>query len=231
MASGSLRYGLVTLLGRYAIPFRVYYGHHPRFARLVVRPDSEIVIEGYPRCANSFSVLAFERAQGRRLRIGHHLHAPAQIELGVRYGVPVLALIREPVSAAASLITRHPEITPAQALSQYVYFYESVLRHADRLVLADFRKVTTDYAQVIEAVNLRYGTRFKPYFNSPSEDGAVFSEIDALNVEQEGSAEHQLARPSEGKNALLGTARARVEMEPLVAKARTLFERLMPICV
>lgn len=231
MSAGSVRYTLVTLLGRYASPFRFYYGRHPRYAKLLVRPDSEIVIEGYPRCANSFSVLAFERAQGRRLRIGHHLHAPAQIELGVRYGLPVLALIREPLSAAASLITRHPEITPEQALRQYVNFYECVQRYADRVVLADFRKITSDYARVIDAVNHRFGTQFKPYINSPSEDETVFAEIDALNAETEGGAEHQLARPSEAKSALLGEARARIEHEPLAARARAVFERLTPICV
>jgi hypothetical protein len=198
---------------------------------LLVTRNSEIVIEGYPRCANSFSVLAFERAQGRKLRIGHHLHAPAQIKLGVRYGLPVLALIREPIGAAASLITRHPEISPDQALRQYVNFYECVQRHADRVVLADFRKVTSDYAQVIEAVNRRFGTQFRPYVNSSSEDEAVFAEIDALNAETEGGAEHQLARPSDAKSALLIDARARIEREALVVRARAVFDQLAPICV
>lgn len=231
MSVGSVRYTLITLLGSYAAPFRFYYGQHPRYAKLLVRPDSEIVIEGYPRCANSFSVLAFERAQGRRLLVGHHLHAPAQIELGVRYGLPVLALIREPVNAAASLITRHPEITPEQALRQYVNFYECVQRHADHLVIADFRKITTDYASVIDKVNHRFGKQFKPYFNSPSEDEKIFRDIDALNAQTEGGAEHQLARPSNAKNALLNDARRRIESDPLTARARAVFEHLIPICV
>jgi hypothetical protein len=231
MSGGSVRYRVITLLGRFSLAFRMYYSRHPRYAKLLVRPDSEIVIEGYPRCANSFSVLAFERAQGHRLRIGHHLHAPAQIELGVRYGLPILALIREPVSAAASLITRHPEITSEQALRQYVNFYECVQRYGNRVVLADFRKVTTNYAQVIDAVNHRFGTCFKAYVNSPAEDEAVFSEIDALNTETEGGAEHQLARPSEAKSALLSDARTRIEREPLVERARSVFAQLASSCV
>lgn len=231
MSSGSVRYSLVSLLGRHASPFRFYYSRHPRYSKLLVRPDSEVVIEGYPRCANSFSVLAFERAQGRRLRAGHHLHAPAQIELGVRYGLPVLALIREPMSAAASLITRHPEISPEQALRQYVNFYECVQRYVDSVVVADFRKITSDYAQVIDAVNRRFGTAFRPYVNSPSEDEAVFAEIDALNAEAEGGAKHQLARPNEAKSGLLGEAKARIEREPLLARARAVFDQLASACV
>lgn len=231
MNVGSLRYTLVSLLGRHATLFGLYYRRHPRFGRLVVRPDSEIVIEGYPRCANSFSVLAFERAQKRPMHIGHHLHAPAQIALGVKYGIPVLALIREPISAAASLITRHPEVTAEQALRQYVSFYECVKRYGDRVVLADFRKITSDYAQVIEAINHRFNTTFRPYVNSAAEDEAVFSEIDSLNSENEGGAEHQLARPSEAKKALLQAARQRVEQEPLAAHARAVFDQLSAVCV
>lgn len=231
MSRGSLRYTLVSLLGRHASLFALYYRRHPRFGRLVVRPDSEIVIEGYPRCANSFSVLAFERAQQRPMHIGHHLHAPAQIALGVKYGVPVLALIREPISAAASLITRHPEITATQALRQYVSFYECVRRYGDRVVLADFRKITSDYAQVINAVNCRFNTAFRPYVNSAAEDEAVFREIDSLNAENEGGAENQLARPTEAKATLLQAARQHVGKEPLAARARAVFDQLSAVCV
>ena len=231
MIGGSLRYTLVSFLGRHASLFALYYRRHPRFGRLVVRPDSEIVIEGYPRCANSFSVLAFERAQQRPMHIGHHLHAPAQIALGVKYGIPVLALIREPIGAAASLITRHPEITAEQALRQYVSFYECVRRYGDRVVLADFRKITSDYAQVIEAVNRRFNTAFRPYVNSAAEDEAVFKAIDSLNSENEGGAENQLARPSDAKNALLQAARQRVEQEPLAARACAVFDQLSAACV
>lgn len=231
MSTGSLRATLVSHLGRHEALFALYYRRHPRFGRLVVRPDSEIVIEGYPRCANSFSVLAFERAQQRPMHIGHHLHAPAQIALGVKYGIPVLALIREPISAAASLITRHPEISAAQALRQYVSFYECVRRYGDQVVLADFRRITSDYAGVIDAVNRRFNRSFRPYVNSAAEDEAVFNEIDNLNSKNEGGAENQLARPSDAKSALLQAARRRVEQEPLAARARVVFDGLSAVCV
>lgn len=227
----NLRYPLINFLGRHTLLFTLYYRHHPRFAPLVVCSDSEIVIEGFPRCANSFSVLAFERAQDRSIHIGHHLHAPAQIALGVRYGIPVLVLIRDPVSAAASLITRHPEITPTQALRQYVNFYECVQYYGDRVVVADFRKVTSDYARVIEAVNYRFDTAFQPYINSQTEDEAVFREIDSLNSTNEGGASNQLARPSDEKKVLLDAARLRIEHDPLITQARSVFNQLSKVCV
>lgn len=227
----SFRYSFVSFLGRHPSLFSAYYRSHPRYARLTVRPDSELVIEGYPRCANSFAVLAFERAQGRRLKMGHHLHAPAQIALGVRYRLPVLALIREPLGAVASLVTRHPDVSVEQAVEQYARFYESVLAYRDQLVLADFRAVTTDYGRVIGALNRKFGTRFVPYINSASEDEAVFAEIDQLNEDGEGGQVNQLARPSEGKSELLAEARRRVEAHPLFARAREVYGSLAPACV
>ena len=231
MTQGNLRYTLVGFLGRHPSLFALYYRRHPRYRYLVVRPDSEIVIEGYPRCANSFSVLAFERAQQRPMHIGHHLHAPAQIVLGVRYGIPVLVLIRDPISAAASLITRHPEITAEQALRQYISFYECVHRYGDRIVLANFRMIISDYAQVIEAVNRRFNTAFRPYVNSATGDEAVFREIDRLNSENDGGAENQLARPSDAKKIQLQEARQRVEREPLAVRAYAVFDQLAAACV
>jgi hypothetical protein len=231
MTQSSVRFTLVSFLGRHPSLFALYYRCHPRYRHLVVRPDSEIVIEGYPRCANSFSVLAFERAQQRPMQIGHHLHASAQITLGVKYGIPVLVLIREPIGAAASLIIRHPEISAKQALRQYVSFYECVWHFADRVVLADFHKITSDYAQVIDAVNRRFNTAFRTYVNSVSEDAAVFHEIDRLNEANEGSAENQLARPSDLKAKLLQDARQRVERELLAASARAVYGQLSAACV
>lgn len=222
----SLRYALVSLLGRHTFLFALYYRLHPRFRHLVARANSEIVIEGYPRCANSFSVIAFERAQRRPLHIGHHLHAPAQITLGVKYGIPLLVLIREPIGAVASLIVRHPQISVKQALRQYVSFYECVENYRNSVVLVDFRMITCHYAQVIDAVNRRFNTTFQPYVNSPSEDEAVFREIDRLNEAHEGGAPNQLARPSDAKGPLLQDARQRVECSPLAVRALAVYRKL-----
>lgn len=46
----------------------------PQRRDLVVARDTEIVIEGYPRSANTFAVAAFLLAQGRPVKIAHHLH-------------------------------------------------------------------------------------------------------------------------------------------------------------
>ena len=128
----------MTFIFRRPSLFRFFYGSRAKYAHLVVSRDTELVIEGYPRCANSFAVLAFERAQGHPMKLAHHLHAQAQIMLAVKYGVPILILIRDPISAAASLITRHPELSATYALRQYVDFYDCIRSHLEDVVVAKF---------------------------------------------------------------------------------------------
>lgn len=211
--------------------FRLFYGYRKKFSHLVVARDTELVIEGYPRCANSFAVLAFERAQGRPIRLAHHLHAQAQVLQALEYRIPVLVLIRDPISAASSLVTRNPEISATYALQQYLDFYECIRTQLDHLVVAKFTSITQDYARVVVALNRKYGRNYRPYLNSETEDAAVFAEIDRLNLDNEGGQASQLARPSEAKRSELARARAMVESHPLAARALDVFRAIEPVCV
>lgn len=128
----------------------------------VVGPGTEIVIEGYPRSANSFAVAAFRQAQGRPVNIAHHRHAAAQVLGGIRMGVPVLVLIRKPEEAVPSLAARH-RFGVGGALAYYTRFYGPLLRHRDRVEWARFEEVTTDFGAVVQRINARYGTSFAPF--------------------------------------------------------------------
>lgn len=227
----SLKYFLVSLIGRHASLFRIYYTLHPKNRPLAVTRATDIVIEGFPRCANTFSVLAFMDAQDREVCIAHHLHAPQQISLGVEYGLPVLALIREPVSAIGSLITRHDWISVGQAIDRYVRFYSVVLEHRDAVVLADFKTITSDYSRVIRAINQRFGSSYLEYLNDDISDSRVFAEIDALNRLKESASVTQLARPSADRKDDLMIARREVDAHPDIGRAKELYERLRPSCI
>jgi hypothetical protein len=48
-------------------------------SRKAVGRETEVVIEGFPRCGNSFAFAAFALAQPHPVHIAHHLHAPAQV--------------------------------------------------------------------------------------------------------------------------------------------------------
>jgi len=58
--------------------------------------DTELVIEGYPKRANAFAVSAFQMAQGRPVKMAHHLHPPINVILAAKRNIPCLVLIRHP---------------------------------------------------------------------------------------------------------------------------------------
>jgi hypothetical protein len=138
---------------------RRYPGPSPE----VISADTELVIDGYTRCASTFAVYALQLSQPRPVRLAHHLHAPAQLIEAARNGVPALAVIREPRGAILSQLVREPCVALGDALLAYARFYERLLAYRDKFVVADFERVTGDFGAVIREVNARFGTEFAEF--------------------------------------------------------------------
>jgi hypothetical protein len=146
---------------RLYLPFarRKYPGPSPE----VVGPETELVIDGYTRCANTFAVYALQLSQPRPVRLAHHLHAPAQLIQAARDGVPTLVLIREPEGAILSQVVREPDVTLPDALTAYARFYACLLPYRASFVVGDFEEVTIDFGSVVRRVNARFGTSFAEF--------------------------------------------------------------------
>src|SRR5215211_5813810 len=96
--------------------FQIHAGGHPavyfslyRLMRQdvsrIVTPDTQLVIEGFPRSGNSFARSAFVMAQSEspgKIRIAHHMHVPAQVVRAARWQIPTLVVIRRPRDAVLS---------------------------------------------------------------------------------------------------------------------------------
>jgi len=227
--SGTL-YAMKTLIAKYpslAIPIARVRGHG-----VVVDPDTEVVIEGFPRSANSFAVAAFEMAQGRTARIAHHVHAPAQVLRAITLGVPAIVLIREPEDAILSLMLAQPYLTPHRAVRGYVRFYDPLVPHRHRFVVGAFPDVTTDFGGVIRRVNELSGTSFAEFVHTAKRERAVFEAMEQYWEGRLGPGEElerQVGRPSlrreELKAALRSDYRAG-QLAPLRARADLLYRRL-----
>jgi hypothetical protein len=144
----------------------------------VVGSDTQIVIEGFPRTANTFSVYAFQMAQTAPVRVAHHLHAPSQVIFAARRGVPAVVLVRPPEDAVLSLASWSPHVSLGHALAAYSRFYERLLPYRERCVAAEFRDVTSDLGRVIDAVNARYGTRFARFEHTPANVEACYALVE-----------------------------------------------------
>ncbi len=163
---------------------------------LLVSKETEIVIEGFPRSGNTFAVVAFLHAQSKEVKIAHHLHVEAQILEGIKRRLPVLVLIREPIAAIRSLSVRYPNISVDSALEQYVRFYTIVAGVSNKVVIADFNEITTNFGQVIMRVNKKFGRDFSVFEHTPKNVGKVFQEIEQINQLVDDGKETHVARPS-----------------------------------
>jgi hypothetical protein len=144
----------------------------------VVTRDTELVIEGYMRSANTFSTVAFQTSQPRPVRLAHHLHAPSQIIAAARMGIPALVPIREPQAAAISVAIRSPQVSLRQALQAHLRFHQALLPYRGSFHVALFEDVTTDMGAVVAALNERFGTSFEPFRHTPENVQRVYDLID-----------------------------------------------------
>lgn len=153
--------------------------------KLAVGKHTELVIEGFPRSANSFAVGAFKAAQLNPVSVATHLHAPAQIILAARKNIPTLVLIRRPTDAVVSLRSLDLEVNsskPSRArnfnvehlLKNYIHFYTSIMPYKDKYVLGCFEEVTSNFGSVIKRINERYNTNFALFEHTEESMKKVF---------------------------------------------------------
>jgi hypothetical protein len=166
--------------------------------KLLVGPKTGICIEGYPRCANTFAVLAFEVVQNDAIPIAHHMHLAGQVLYSVKKGIPAIVLVREPLDACSSMLLREPGLSAELCLKLYIDFHKPLASFLDRIVVAPFDQVTTDYASIIERVNKMYSTDFCIYKNSPDADAKVFQMMSNLPSREN---ELTVSRPTKEKMA------------------------------
>ena len=157
---------------------------------------------------NTFAVIAFRLAQDRPVVMAHHLHAAAQIRK-VSRGLPTVALIRHPREVAASRVTRHAPITMAEALIEWVDFYETVDECRGGVAVVPFELLTRDFGNVVDMINDRFGTNYTRFDHSAANVELVFQITDELYRRRNyGHLETAVARPVSSRaqeRDLLGT--------------------------
>lgn len=147
----------------------------------LARRDTALVIEGFLRSGNTFSVAAFVVANGDEVHLGRHLHGGPHLLRAARLGVPAVVLVRRPEDAVASYLVRRPSLTPDDAVVEYVDFYRTCWRARDHFVVGLFDDVIADFGSVVRAVNQRFGTSFRPYEPTADNQAAAFALVEEMN--------------------------------------------------
>lgn len=155
-----------------------------------LRADTELVIDGFPRSANTFLEGCARHAWGVELRIAQHAHVAAPLRAAARRGLPAILPLRAPLPAIASLLLRDPEtFSPRLALEEYVALHRRVLPALDRLLVVPFEVATQDFPAVATALAERFGPRWRPPERwGPEDRNAAHALVDRLTARRIGRA-------------------------------------------
>jgi hypothetical protein len=159
-----------------------------------------LVVEGFPRSANTYVVAALYEANPQlHGLVAHHLHSYRSVIEGTRRRLPVVVLVRAPLDAVASLIQRYPDLSVRLALRQYVAFHRRLLPFLPSLIVIPFDRATAHFDTVIEEINERTRLDLAPHDGSSRMESRVLRRIEQM--EREDADEHTLrenavARPS-----------------------------------
>jgi hypothetical protein len=205
----------------------IFYSYRQKYNTLVVDNNTDIVIEGFPRSANTYAVLAFQSTQIENTVIAHHLHAEAQFILAKKYNIPAIALLREPLEAISSLINRDNRINPSQAIQRYIDFYRVVLKMKESIVIANFTTVVSDFSKVIALCNSKFHCDFALPNNTKAEKAKLFSEIRELNHSKEKGDLSMIAIPHKSKDCLKAFCRLKIQECDLLREAEAIYNELI----
>lgn len=201
----------------------IYERLRPRMGGRLPDFSTELVIEGPPRCGNTWSVAVFDAASNGSLAIASHLHSMTSVERAVRRGIPAIVLIRDPVASVGSHLVRDVELSAAHELTEYIRFTTRALLLTDHVLVVDFSLATTEPARMVAAFDDRFGTSL---LGEGLDDAAVDRALERIDIKSEDN--FSSARPHRERQAALAAARAIVETHTaLVLEARSLYRQLL----
>ena len=127
---------------------------------------------------------------------------PAQVKLAVRWNVPTLLLIREPVGAVTSATVYLEHDDPFPFLKFFNIYHRALVPYRDQIVLSDFQHTTTNFGSVIAEINRRYGRDFDLYRGTPEDEQRVKEMIREEHRERLDGRPARLPLPSSEKDVL-----------------------------
>jgi hypothetical protein len=207
----------------------VMRGRHPEW--FLVERGTDVVIEGYQSCGNTFAKKAMEHANPA-LRIASHTHRWANVAQGLRLGKPVIVLLRPPLDAIASHTVRMRLDDLDRELYRYQRFYRRVAGVSGSVVIAPFEQTTNRFGEVIEALNFRTASNFTPFdHDDATAKEKVFDEmqreVDATPPEMD--LRWRVARPNPDRAEATREMKARLTSDrhrEALARCQAIHDRL-----
>jgi len=117
--------------------------------RVSVNNKTQLVLDGFPSSANSYIERVLHQASDNKLKVASHFHSPIMILKAMKYNIPVVVCIRNPLDASVSACRRFGVFDVTGWLKIYLRFYQCIEPYADKLIIAHFDDVIKDVSNLL----------------------------------------------------------------------------------
>lgn len=179
---------------------------NPAYRNLAVSNQTDLVIEGYPRCGNTFAAQAFQLLSPQA-RIAHRCHSFTQVSQAADRNIPCLILIRRPLDCIISAwMHADGKLSFPFLARHYIRFYRSCWSARQHFLVSDFETTTHAFGKVIQSVNSRWDTQISDpenLVNQPDFSKNIFAAVDQFyktSRRRDDIKEEHISRPSEDRD-------------------------------
>ena len=200
-----------------------------------VHSDTDVVIEGFPRSANTFLVHAFEMAVSGKLKVAHHFHDPCQIGLAIRSQIPCFVIIRNPLDAIVSWKLKAPNIDVRLMLRIYDSFYRYAFEK-EQVIFLRYSDVVGYTPKIVRAILQHSEPSLQADLASLTEE-RIFHSIDnhkrAREGKHSGNFDLTVARPTKEKEDLKRTLRSDISTQEkvLLSEVSLFYKNILSRCL
>jgi len=121
----------------------------------IISRRSDLCIDGPMRCANHY-MLEIMSKYYPTLSIAHHYHSPGSIKLGIRFNIPSILVIRDPIDQISSSKVYLPNIGIDQLIFEYLHFLLSLSSYHKKIIVSDFSRTINNPISIVNEIQGRF---------------------------------------------------------------------------
>lgn len=128
---------------------------HGNDNKSIISRQSDLCIDGPMRCANHYMLEIISKYYST-LSIAHHYHSPGSIKLGIRFNIPSILVIRDPIDQISSCKVFIPNIGIDQLIFEYLHFLLSLSSYHKKIIVSDFSRTINNSISIVNEIQGRF---------------------------------------------------------------------------
>jgi hypothetical protein len=185
------------------------------------RNNSDLCVEAYPSSANSFLCKVL-RYSYEDLKIGQHTHTIANIKIAMKYNIPVVTIIRNPLDAVSSRAVRF-NTAIEQCILEYIEFYEFIAEHSDELIVVSFENVVNNTSEVLRTIEKKTNIILRQV---DTEEARKYAFSVITSAAKENKRFHRISLPSEEREYEKENVKKKIRETKNYQRAEALYKHM-----